>query len=196
MLVYANSYGSHYINHKDLNNPRNNKQINKTFKMRLKKNGSDFADVAVNDNGKYYYRKFDNLQNFFQKLNDNDNSIFQLTKGNNKSLLIAKLSPESKARRVDFLYATPEERPFALLYFTGSKEFNTAMRQIALNQQLTLNEHGFHKINKNKKKTEKITQIFKSEKDIFDYLNMVYKEPHERIDGNFTLSFVNVNAAC
>ena len=42
------------------------------------------------------------------------------------------------------------------------------MRQIALNQELTLNEHGFHKINKAKEKTEKITQIFKSEKDIFD----------------------------
>ena len=84
MLVYANSYGSHYVNHKDLNNPRNNKQMNKTFKMRLKKNGNDFADVAVNDNGKYYYRKFDNLQNFFQKLNQNDNSIFQLAKNNNR----------------------------------------------------------------------------------------------------------------
>ena len=84
MLVYANSYGSHYVNHKDLNNPRNNKQINKTFKMRLKKNGNDFADVAVNDNGKYYYRKFNNLQNFFQKLNQNDNSIFQLAKNNNR----------------------------------------------------------------------------------------------------------------
>ena len=86
MLVYANSYGSHYVNHKDLNNPRNNKQMNKTFKMRLKKNGNDFADVAVNDNGKYYYRKFNNLQNFFKKFNDNDNSIFQLAKNNNRSI--------------------------------------------------------------------------------------------------------------
>ena len=84
MLVFADSYGSHYINHRDLNNPKNNRQMNKTFKMRLKKNGHDFADVAVNDNGKYYYRKFNNLQNFFQKLNDNDNSIFQLAKNNNR----------------------------------------------------------------------------------------------------------------
>ena len=86
MLVYANSHGSHYVNHKDLNNPKNNKQMNKTFKIQLKKNGNDFADVAVNDNGKYYYCKFDNLQNFFQKLNDNDNSIFQLAKNNNISI--------------------------------------------------------------------------------------------------------------
>ena len=71
------------MNHKDLNNPKNNNEIKKTFKMRLKKNGNDFADVAVNDNGKYYYRKFNNLGNFFEKLNENDNSIFQLAKNNN-----------------------------------------------------------------------------------------------------------------
>ena len=86
MLVFADSYGSHYINHRDLNNPKNNRQMNKTFKMRLKKNGNDFADVAVNENGKYYYRKFDNLQNFFKNLNDNDNSIFQLAKNNNRKI--------------------------------------------------------------------------------------------------------------
>ena len=137
----------------------------------------DLLFTAFNNNKLIYH-------DFIDHLVSKNIIVAELTKGNNKSLLIAKLSPESKARRVDFLYATPEERPFALLYFTGSKEFNTAMRQIALNQQLTLNEHGFHKINKTKEKTEKITQIFKSEKDIFDYLNMDYKEPNERIDGN------------
>jgi len=91
MLVYANSYGSHYVNHRDLNNPRKNKKMKKTFKMQLKKNdndfnGNDFADVAVNDNGKYYYRKFNNLPNFFQNLNANNNSIFQLAKDNNRKI--------------------------------------------------------------------------------------------------------------
>ena len=137
----------------------------------------DLLFTAFNNNKLIYH-------DFIDHLVSKNIIVAELTKGNNKSLLIAKLSPNSKARRVDFLYATPEERPFALLYFTGSKEFNTAMRQIALNQQLTLNEHGLHKINKTKEKTEKITQIFKSEKDIFDYLNMDYKEPNERIDGN------------
>jgi len=86
MLVNANSHGSYCVNYKDFNNSKNNKQMNKTFKMQLKKNGNDFADVAVNDNGKYYYRKFDNLQNFFQKLNDNDHSMFQLAKNNNRKI--------------------------------------------------------------------------------------------------------------
>ena len=92
MLVFADSYGSHNVNYRDFNNQKNNRQMNKTFKMRLKKNGNDFADVAVNENGKYYYRKFNNLQNFFQKLNDNDNSIFQLAKNNNSKTQKRKIS--------------------------------------------------------------------------------------------------------
>ena len=95
-------------------------------------------------------------------------------------MVITKLNDESVARRMDFLYTPPDEYAFALLYFTGSKEFNTSMRQYALNNDLTLNEHGFHTM-KNKKKEEKINSIsFVTEKDIFDYLNLEYKEPHER----------------
>ena len=33
--------------------------------------------------------------------------------------------------------------PFALLYFTGSKEYNVALRSLALKQGLSLNEYGF-----------------------------------------------------
>ena len=58
-------------------------------------------------------------------------------------MVIGKLNKESKARRLDFLYSPPDEYLFAILYFTGSKEFNTAM-SYALNNELTLNEHGFH----------------------------------------------------
>ena len=107
-----------------------------------------------------------------------------LTRGEKKVLVIGKLDDKHIARRLDFLYSPPEEYAFAILYFTGSKEFNTAMRQYALTKNLTLNEHGFHKM-KDKVKGEKITSpIFNTEKDIFDYLNLEFKEPHERIDGN------------
>ena len=138
----------------------------------------DFIFTSYNNNKLIYY-------DFIKLLVKKNIIVAQLTNGDSKSMVIAKLTPESKARRVDFLYATQEEYAFSILYFTGSKEFNTAMRQHALNQQLTLNEHGLHKINKAKEKTEKITNpAFNSEKDIFDYLNMVYKEPNERKDGN------------
>ena len=136
------------------------------------------------------------------KNNKNDTSLFKkfvdellkkeiiieiLSRGMSKCLVIAKL-PGKRARRVDFLYTSCEEYPFAILYFTGSKAFNTVMRQRALNQGYTLNEHGFCEMIKDAKnskgvKGEKVKQEFYIEKDIFTFLGMEYKEPKDRIDG-------------
>jgi len=105
-----------------------------------------------------------------------------LSRGPTKCLVIAKLPSSKYARRVDFLYTSPEEYPFSVLYFTGSKIFNTVMRQRAQTLGYSMNEHGLHKM-QGKVKGEKIGQVFKSEKDIFDFLGMEFKEPRERIDG-------------
>jgi len=105
-----------------------------------------------------------------------------LSRGKSKCLVVAKIPSSSRARRVDFLYSTPEEYPFSILYFTGSKAFNTVMRGHSLKMGFSLNEHGISKII-DKKKEEKLTLGFKEEKDIFDFLNLQYKEPNERIDG-------------
>lgn len=105
-----------------------------------------------------------------------------LSRGASKCLVIAQLPGQEFPRRVDFLYTPPDEYAFALLYFTGSKIFNTVMRQRALKMGYTFNEHGiFHM--ENKKKGTKVSQNFPDEKSIFDFLNMVYKEPIKRIDG-------------
>lgn len=125
--------------------------------------------------------KTDIFKNFLNELKSKNIILEFLTNGKVKSLTITRL-PDGKARRVDFLYSSPEEYPFAILYFTGSKAFNTVMRQHALKQNLTLNEHGFHKM-VNKKKGDKIKEEFKSEEDIFKYLGLVYKTPTERKDG-------------
>lgn len=105
-----------------------------------------------------------------------------LSRGPSKCLVIARITPSSIARRVDFLYTTKEEYPFSILYFTGSKIFNTVMRNQALTMGLTMNEHGLYKM-ENKKKGDKVDYYFETERDIFKYLNMEYKEPWERIDG-------------
>ena len=101
-----------------------------------------------------------------------------LSRGKVKSLTIGELEGK-KARRLDFLYAPPNEYAFAVLYFTGSKAFNTIMRHHVLSKGLTLNEHGLYKM-ENKKKGDKISETFSSEKDIFDYLGLEYKTPEER----------------
>jgi NAD-dependent DNA ligase/predicted GIY-YIG superfamily endonuclease len=122
---------------------------------------------------------------FIEKLFSKNILIEALSSGETKTLTIGKLPKEgSIPRRIDFLYAPQEEYAFTLLYFTGSKDFNTATRQHALNLDLTLSEHGFYKvIHTTKAKQEKIQNLlFKTEKDIFDFLCMEYKEPQDRID--------------
>uniref|UniRef100_A0A6C0I337 DNA polymerase beta n=1 Tax=viral metagenome TaxID=1070528 RepID=A0A6C0I337_9ZZZZ len=103
-----------------------------------------------------------------------------LSQGASKALLITRLHGNSRVcRRVDLLYTTHEEYPFSVLYFTGSKDFNTIMRYQATLAGYSLNEYGIT----NKITGEKVDRQFKDEKDIFDFLYMKYKLPNERIDG-------------
>uniref|UniRef100_A0A6C0LKA9 DNA polymerase beta n=1 Tax=viral metagenome TaxID=1070528 RepID=A0A6C0LKA9_9ZZZZ len=104
-----------------------------------------------------------------------------LSRGRTKSLTLAKL-PGKPARRVDLMYTPPIEYAFAILYFTGSKAFNTMQRQRALDLGYTLNEHGMHAM-KNGNKGAKVEGDFPDEKSIFKFLGMKYREPNERRDG-------------
>jgi NAD-dependent DNA ligase/DNA polymerase/3'-5' exonuclease PolX len=119
---------------------------------------------------------------FVDKLIERKLILEVLSRGPTKCLVITKLPGSKYARRVDFLYTGPEEYPFSVLYFTGSKIFNTVMRHQAQMMGYSMNEHGMYKM-EGKKKGEKIDHVFKSEKDIFDFLNMQFKEPVERVDG-------------
>ena len=163
-------------------------QENNSFEIvgSFRRNKSDSGDIdliitSYNNNKSVF-------ENFIKKLVTKHIVVELLSKGETKCLTIGKLLKDNAIpRRIDFLYSLPQEYAFSILYFTGSKEFNTSMRQHALNVDLTLNEHGFHKMstsNSQRSKEEKITKLFKSEKDIFDFLCMEYKEPHERIDGD------------
>jgi len=122
------------------------------------------------------------FKTFIDKLIERKLIVQVLSRGPTKCLVIAKLPGATYARRVDFLYTHPEEYPFSVLYFTGSKIFNTIMRQRAQTLGYSMNEHGMYKM-EGKKKGEKIDHVFNTEKDIFDFLKMEYKEPVERIDG-------------
>lgn len=115
-----------------------------------------------------------------------------LSHGSSKTLVIAKLPGKNNiARRIDFLYAPPDEFAFAILYFTGSKIFNTVMRQYGLNKGYTFNEHGIYKL-ENKKKGAKVVREFKTEKDIFDFLGLQFKTPIERRDGRAVVPYTDV----
>jgi DNA ligase (NAD+) len=128
---------------------------------------------------------------FIDELVNNNIIIEVLSTGPSKTLVITKLPGMNVARRVDFLYAPPDEFAFAILYFTGSKIFNTVMRQHALNKGYTFNEHGIYKFD-NKIKGEKVEKHFGCEKDIFDFLGLQFKTPIERIDGRNIIPFIDV----
>ena len=138
-------------------------------------NSGDIDVIITSKNGEVF-------RDFIDKLIKKGIILEVLSRGSSKCLVIAKIPSSSFARRVDFLYTSPEEYPFSVLYFTGSKVFNTVMRHQALTMDLTMNEHGMYSIS-GKKKGDKVSHSFKNEKDIFDYLNLVYKAPIERIDG-------------
>ena len=114
-----------------------------------------------------------------------------LSRGSHKCLVIAKLLTKTVARRVDFLYASPKEYPFSVLYFTGSKEFNTVMRGHALKLGYSMNEHGFSKMDGKQKAEQLISDVFTTELDIFNFLGMQYKRPEERIDGRSVILGTN-----
>jgi len=130
------------------------------------------------------------FKNFIDNLLKQQIILHVLSRGPSKCLVITKL-PGNPARRVDFLYTTPQEFPFAILYFTGSKIFNTVMRQHGLNNGYTFNEHGIYHL-ENKKKGAKVEKEFKTEKDIFDFLGLQFKEPMERKDGRTVTPYTDV----
>ena len=99
-----------------------------------------------------------------------------LSLGKHKCLCITKLD-NGPYCRVDFLTTTTEEYPFSLLYFTGSKVFNTIMRARAVTLGYTMNEHGI-----TTKSKQKISQTFTSEQDIFEFLGIEYRPPPQRTD--------------
>ena len=73
------------------------------------------------------------------------------------------------ARRVDFMFSPWNELSFAMLYFTGSKNFNTAIRTRANEFGLSLNEHKFTILNNTKSnKLGPMPEIFPDEKSIFE----------------------------
>ena len=79
-------------------------------------------------------------------------------------------------RRIDIMYTKPDEYPFAILYFTGSSEFNQRMRKEILDRGLSINEYSL----KDNETKEKVKHVFHTEKDIFDYLGYEYVEPEMR----------------
>lgn len=115
-----------------------------------------------------------------------------LASGTSKCLVLARVAGDDKYRRVDFLYTPRDEYATSLLYFTGSKYFNTVMRQWALDHGCTLNEHGLYRLTSDREKGARVDVAFKTEADIFGYLGLVWREPADRRDGRDVVALSSV----
>ena len=106
------------------------------------------------------------VMDFFTTLPDVQSIV---AKGDTKSSVIL-----NSGINADLRIVSDSEYPFALHYFTGSSEHNTAMRSRAKKFGLKLNEYGLFK-------GEKSLQC-KSEEEIFKALGLTYIPPELRED--------------
>jgi DNA polymerase/3'-5' exonuclease PolX len=118
------------------------------------------------------------FQQFIDTLIEQGYFIDTLAYGSKKYMGYASIT-SGIPRRIDVIYCSPVEYPFALLYFTGCGEFNIKMREYAKTKGYRLNEKGLFNISTN----ERITYYtFVDEKSIFDFLGITYVEPGLRVE--------------
>ncbi len=94
-----------------------------------------------------------------------------LAAGDTKSSVMLK-----NGLQADLRVVSDEEYPFALMYFTGSKEHNIVLRGLAQDRGWTLNEYRLAPV---KKDAPKIPQI-REERDIYELFGFDYIEPELR----------------
>jgi len=83
--------------------------------------------------------------------------------------------------QADLRVVSDAEYPFALAYFTGSKEHNIVMRQRAIQSGLRLNEYGLFKSDV-ETRDPKLLVSCRTEEEIFEKLGLDYIEPEMRED--------------
>ncbi len=98
--------------------------------------------------------------------------------GETKASVVLDIGINCDLRVVD-----PSEFPFALNYFTGSKDHNVHIRTLAKAKQLSLNEYGFSALGAAEKRGKAKKAIAcASEEDIYRTVGLTYVPPELRED--------------
>jgi DNA polymerase beta len=150
---------------------------------RRKKPVSNDVDVLLADPTVKTMKQFDLEENslvlLIEKLKKENFLLDSLT---NKEFEIkymgfCRLSNKHPIRRIDIRYVPYESYPTALLYFTGSGEFNRKMRMTAQELGYKLSEYGLYKLQNGKEIKIKTD----SEEEVFEKLGLEYIPPERRI---------------
>jgi len=142
---------------------------------RLKETSGDIDLIIIHQNYKTNEDKLkiNYLDLVIKKLIEDNFIIDSLTRTDVRTKYMGIFKwKNSMPRRIDIRIFPLESYYSAILYFTGSKDFNKQMRLNAIAHEYTLNEYGLYENNK----------MFKvnSEKEIFDLLSMEYITPDKR----------------
>ena len=102
------------------------------------KDSGDIDIILTSDQGKHE----EVYEAFIQALKDSKYLTDDLAKGATKYMGVSRLSRHKTSRRVDIMVTSPNDYPFAVLYFTGSQAHNIKMRNVALELGYSLSEYG------------------------------------------------------
>ncbi|GFS31051.1 DNA polymerase beta [Nephila pilipes] len=123
-------------------------------------------------------KQADLLKQVVSKLEKENLICDTLMLGESKFMGVCRLNQGYPFRRIDIRVFPNDQYYCATLYFTGSGLFNQQMRAHAVEQGFTINEYSIRPIGSRGTPGEPLEVT--SEKDIFEYINYPYKEPHER----------------
>ena len=138
---------------------------------RRKRPDSGDIDLLLKSSSKKTYEKF------IDTLVEEGYLTCMLARGTKKYMGMGKIDSSPCHRRIDIMYTKPSEYPFAILYFTGSGEFNVRMREDALKQGYTMNEYSI----KHSDSGEIVDKTFHTECEIFKFLGYEYLNPEDRL---------------
>ena len=165
------------------------KKIDKNFLFEIcgsyrrgKKQSSDI-DILISHPD--YYNNIesqDYLNKIITELKKQNIIIDSLTSlGKTKFMGVCNLinSSDSIPRRIDIRIVDYESFYTALIYFTGSKDFNLFLRQKATEKNYKLSEYALTKLGKEGKEEKAI--FIKSEEELFKILDIEYVKPIDRM---------------
>ena len=139
-----------------------------------KSNSGDIDYILVFKEKIYNYQQIKKLmENLLKKYKY---FIANLTNASEKDIYLIKMNEKSKVHQMDIGFVEEKHKYFYILYFSSSRDFSKKIRLIASKKGYKLNEKGLFE-----KKSGKLIDFQpKSEKDIFNYLDMNYIKPEHR----------------
>ena len=135
-----------------------------------------FSHKKFTTKNKYHKSKINLLSKLVKELKKSKFLIDDLTDDTKEKYMGFSKLKGKPIRRFDLIFIPYNSYPAALLYFTGSYQLNTIMRNKAKQMNMRLNQNGLYEYKDDKLKLIRTT----SEKGIFRKLKMKYLEPEKR----------------